>query len=126
EDLFLRDAAGLGDAGEEGGTEPEPAIGNAARRLEHLRAFFDAALHELLNLLQLRARVDCADVGVLVKRIADAQRADAVAQLADDRLDDRLLNEEPRSGAADMALIEVDAVDDAFDGLIERRVLEDD
>jgi len=33
---------------------------------------------------------------------------------------DRLLHQQPRPRAADVALIEVDAVDDAFDGLVER------
>ena len=37
-----------------------------------------------------------------------------------------LFDEQARAGAADVALVEVDAVDDAFDGLIERRVGEDD
>ena len=41
-------------------------------------------------------------------------------------LGDRLLDEQPRPGAADLALVEVDAVDDALDRLVERRVVEDD
>src|SRR6185436_4581717 len=126
EDLFLGDAVGLRDAGEEGRREPEAARGQLARGLHHLRAFLDAALDELADLLELRARVDRADVGVLVERIADAQRLDALAQLADHRLDDRFLHEEPRARAADVALVEVDAVDDALDRLVDRRVLEHD
>ena len=43
-----------------------------------------------------------------------------------DRLGDRLLHEEPRAGAADVALVEVDAVDDPLDRLVERAVVEDD
>ena len=41
-------------------------------------------------------------------------------------LGDRLLDEEPRAGAADVALVEVDAVDDPLDRLVERGVVEDD
>ena len=51
---------------------------------------------------------------------------EAVLELVDQRLGDRLLDEQPRAGAADLALVEVDAVDDALDRLVERRVVEDD
>src|SRR5207237_8116074 len=44
----------------------------------------------------------------------------------DQLLVDRLRDEEPRPGAADMALVEVDPVDDPLDRLVERRVVEDD
>ena len=47
-------------------------------------------------------------------------------ELADQRLQDRLLDEQPRPGAAHVALVEVDAVDDALDRLIEGAVVEDD
>ena len=49
-----------------------------------------------------------------------------MTKLADDRLDDRLLHEKPRPGAADVSLVEIDAVDDSFHGLIQRRIFEDD
>ena len=49
-----------------------------------------------------------------------------VLQRGDDLLGDRLLHEQARAGAADVALVEEDAVDDALDGLVERRVVEDD
>ena len=39
---------------------------------------------------------------------------------------DGLLDEQARAGAAHLALVEVDAVDDALDRLVERGVLEDD
>ena len=71
-------------------------------------------------------RIDRADVGVFVERIADAQRRDAVAQLAEHLRENALLHEQPRAGAADVALIEEDAADDALDRLIDRRVLEDE
>ena len=47
-------------------------------------------------------------------------------QLRDELLVDRLLHEQPRAGAADVALVEVDPVDDPLDRLVERAVVEDD
>ena len=47
-------------------------------------------------------------------------------ELAHDDVVDALLHEEARAGAAHVALVEVDAVDDAFDGLVDGRVGEDD
>ena len=41
-------------------------------------------------------------------------------------LGDRLLDQQPRAGAADVALVEEDAVDDALDRLVDRGVVEDD
>ena len=46
--------------------------------------------------------------------------------LSIDRLVDRLLDEQTRAGTTDVALVEVDAVDDALDRLIDRAVVEDD
>jgi hypothetical protein len=60
--------------------------------LEDLRAFLDARFDELLDLLQLRFRVDGADIGVLVERVAEPERAEAELQLLQQRLRDRLLH----------------------------------
>src|SRR5207245_8182006 len=60
------------------------------------------------------------------ERIADAQRLESLLELLDERLVDRLLCEEPRARAADVTLVEIDAVDDPLDGLVERGVVEDD
>src|SRR5581483_9031473 len=81
---------------------------------------------KLLDLLELRRRVDRADIGVLVERIADAKRGHPALELLHHRLGDRLLDEESRPRAADVALVEVDAVDDPLDRLVERGVVEDD
>jgi hypothetical protein len=75
--------------------------------------------------VELAAAVDGADVGVLVHRVTDPQGRQAALEPAVDVVGDRLLDErEP--GAADVALVEEDAVDDALDGLVERGVVEDD
>jgi hypothetical protein len=47
-------------------------------------------------------------------------------QPVDELLGDRLLDQQPGPGAADLALVEEDAVDDALDRLVDRRVVEHD
>ena len=84
------------------------------------------ALDELGDPVELRLRVDRADVGVLVERIADAQRRHAPLELPHQLVVDRLLHEQPRAGTADVPLVEVDPVDDPLDRLVERAVVEDD
>ena len=126
EDLLARDPVRLGDVREQRRAEEVAALGQVAGRLVHLGALGQAGRDELGDLLELGPRVDRADVGVLVERVADPDRREAVLELLDQRLDDRLLGEQPRPGAADLALVEVDAVDDALDRLVERRVVEDD
>ena len=76
--------------------------------------------------VELLGRVDGADVGVLVERVAEAQRAQPPLQLGDHGVVHALLHEQPRAGAAHVALVEEDAVDDALDGLVDRRVVEHD
>ena len=126
EDLLLRDAVALRDVREDGRREPVALLREDARRLVDLGALLLAGGDELADLLELRGGVDRADVGVLVERVADAERREAALELRDERLVDRLLHEEPRAGAADVSLVEVDAVDDPLDRLVERRVVEDD
>jgi hypothetical protein len=75
---------------------------------------------------ELFLAVDGADVGVLVERIAHDERAHAVLELADHFVVHAFLHEEAAAGAAHVALVEVDAVDDAFDGLVDGGVGEDD
>ena len=81
---------------------------------------------ELADLGELLGGVDRADVGVLVERVADAQRGHPALEPLQHLVGDGLLDEQPRAGAADVALVEEDAVDDALDGLVERGVVEDD
>ena len=76
--------------------------------------------------MQLLRGVDRADVGVLVQRVAEPQRRQSALQPIEELLGDGLLREQPGAGAAHVPLVEEDAVDDALDRLVERRVLEDD
>src|SRR2546421_2340689 len=126
EDLLLRDAIALRHVREDRGREPVALLRQTAGRLVDLRSLLGARCDQLLDLVQLLFGVDRADVGVLVERIADAERGEAALQLLDDGLVDRLLDEQTRAGAADVTLVEVDAVDDALDRLVERGVVEDD
>src|SRR5207253_4645297 len=107
EDLLLRDPVALRHVREHRGREPVAALREPARRLVDLRALVAPGLDELLDLLQLLAGVDRPDVRVLVERQADAEGAETPLELGDERLVDRLLDEEPRPGAADMTLVEV-------------------
>ena len=106
--------------------EPEPVLGDHARRRPALGALRLADVAELADAIQLLARVDRADVGVLVERVAEAQRREPLLEPVDDLVVDVLLHQQARPGAADVALVEEDAVDDALDGLVDRRVVEDD
>ena len=90
------------------------------------RALLLAGRDERLDPLELLGRVDRADIGVLVERVADAQPAHPRPQLGDHLVEHALLDQQPRPGAADVTLVEEDAVDDPLDGLIERGVLEHD
>ena len=71
-------------------------------------------------------RDDGADVDGLVERRADAQRAHAVANFRDERLGDALLHQQARAGAANLSLVEPDAIDQAFDGAVEVGIFEND
>ena len=126
EDFFLRDAVTHGDVGKEAGGEPVAFGRERAGGLFEFATFGDAAGDEGADFVELGAGVDGADVGVFVEGVADAEGLEAVAEFADDLGIDAFLHEESRAGAADMALVEVDAVDDAFDGLVEGGVVEED
>ena len=56
----------------------------------------------------------------------DPQGGEAPLQLVDEPVVDALLDEEPAPGAADVALVEEDPVDNPFDRLVERGIVEDD
>ena len=108
------------------GGNQKPRSGSSHGGDQRTRALGLAGVGQLADARELRGGVDRADVGVLVERIAEAQRRHALLQRRDHLVGDRLLHEQPRAGAADVALVEEDAVDDALDGLVERRVVEDD
>src|ERR1700722_4198914 len=126
ENFLLCDAMRGGDAGKKTRTEPIALVRHGATGLHEFGAFVHAALHQLADLFKLRFGIDRADVSVFIERIADAESLDAVGELADDLFEHTFLHEQARTGAADVALIEINSRDDAFDGLVDRRVLKND
>ena len=116
----------VGHIGEHGRPMPVALLGQRARRLDLACALIDAALHQLLDARQLGLAVDRAHVGVLVHRVADADALDAHAQLLDEHVVDAFLQQQSRTGAADVALVEEDAAHHAVDGLVDRRIVEHD
>src|SRR5439155_24655500 len=126
EDLLLCDAIALRDVREDRRREPVTLLRQSARRLVDLGALLLAGFDQLANLFELLLRVDRAHVGVLVQWIADAQSRESALELLEYRLVDRFLHEEARPRAANVPLVEVDAVHDSFDGLVERGVVKDD
>ena len=124
EDFFAGDAVAERDIREERGREVEAALWEFAGGLVDFRAFADAAFHEFLDFFELLAGVDRADVGVLVERVADAEMAETHFQFAQDLFGDTFLHEEAGAGAADMTLVEENAIHDTFDGLVDGGVLE--
>ena len=77
--------------------EPEALRRERAGRLRQDRPVVDAGVDELADLLELHLRVDRADVGVLVERVAEAERPDPLRELPHDEVVDRLLDEEARA-----------------------------
>ena len=61
------------------GANQKPAVGQLARRRPALGALGLADVGQLADPGQLGGRVDRADVGVLVQRVADPQRAPSAA-----------------------------------------------
>jgi hypothetical protein len=105
------------------GGKNRPALGQRARAGPAAGALGVARGREVDDLVELRPGVDRADVGVLVQRIAHPQRGDARPQQLHQLVGDRLLHEQPGARAAHVALVEEDPLDDALDGLVQRRVV---
>src|SRR5579859_7693338 len=114
------------DVAEKSGREIEAAGGHGNVGLPAGGAFGDALIDEALDAIELDASDDGADVDGFIERRADAQSVHAIANFGDERLGDAFLHQEARTGAADLALVEPDAIDEAFDGGVEVGVLEND
>src|SRR2546429_4895425 len=90
------------------------------------RSFSDALIDQPLDALELHARDDGANVDSFIERQANSQRVHAVLHLADQFVRAALLHQQPRAGAANLPLVEPDAVDQAFHGAIQVGVLKND
>src|SRR5579859_8289822 len=98
------------DVAEKSRGEIESAGGHGDAGLPAGGAFGDALIDEALDAVELDAGDDGADVDGFVERRADAQSVHAIANFGDERFGDALLHQEARASAADLALVEPDAV----------------
>jgi hypothetical protein len=106
-----------------GNSSPSPA---AARRLEHLGALLHAARHEPRIVPSCSFEL-MAPTSVFLSSGSPTRRTlMRFLSLATTSVGHRLVHEQARAGAADVALVEEDAVDDALDRLVDRRVVEHD
>ncbi len=126
EDLFLRDGGGGVNAGQQRGREVEAVLRQRGLRLPAGCAVGDALVHVATDAFELYGCDDGADVDGLVQWRADAQSLHARADLGVEGFGDALLHEQARAGAADLALVEPDAIDEAFDGGVDVGVVKDD
>ena len=95
----------------------EPAgLGQGTVGLPDRGALFFALLDHRTHPIELHLVDQRADIGVLVERVAEAQMAHALPDPREEALGDALLHQEPRAGAADLALVEPDAVHQPLDG----------
>src|SRR5260370_12788833 len=88
-------------------------------RLPAGRALGDALIDQPLNALKLHTRDDGADVDGFVERRTDSKRVHAVLDLADQFVRDALLHQQPRTGAANLPLVEPDTIDQAFHSAVQ-------
>src|SRR2546426_1816202 len=89
-------------------------------------SFGDALIDQPLDALELHSRDDGANVDGFVQRRTDSQRIHAILNLADQLVCDALLHQEPGTRAANLPLIEPDAVDEPFHGAIQIGVFKND
>src|SRR5215469_18973827 len=78
----------------------------------------------MANAVQLYRGDDRADIDGLVERRPNAEGAHSLLNFIQQRFGNALLHEQARAGAANLALIEPDAVHQAFDRTIEIGVFE--
>src|SRR5258708_31349777 len=88
-------------------------------RLPAGRALGDALIDQPLNALKLHTRDDGANVDGFVERRTDSKRVHAVLDFADQFVRDALLHQQPRTGAANLPLVEPDTIDQAFHSAVQ-------
>ena len=120
EDLLAGDAVGLGDAGEQRRREPE-AVGRAARTAGDQRSAPSAS--PMSESSRIRASCSAELIAPMSVFLSSGSPTRSVRHPAlepvEELVGDRLLHQQPRAGAADVALVEEDAVDDALDRLVD-------
>ena len=122
-DLDIHDSGGWLDVGEDRGRKPVAGARQFTRSLQQRAAFGFSLLNKLGDALQLDGINDGAHVDGFVQRVADAQALHAAAELAEELWRNALLHEDARARTADLALVEPDGIDHAFNRRIEVRIL---
>src|SRR3989338_5760833 len=118
--FFLRNPVGLTHTGKKGRGKPISLFGELTARLKHFTTFVLSRLYQFTNSFQLVFGIDGTHIGIFVEWITDTQCLEAVFQFANDLIMDPLLYKETGTGATDMSLIIIDAIDNSLDGLIDR------
>mmetsp|Transcript_22622 Transcript_22622/g.52697 ORF Transcript_22622/g.52697 Transcript_22622/m.52697 type:complete len:615 (+) Transcript_22622:67-1911(+) len=126
EDL-LHDAGGRGVAAEhERRREVQANVRHARARLEHLVALSLGDVNVALQRLELALVHDRTHVDVLVQAVAKTKSAHARLELLDEDVVDLLLHQQARTGAAHLALVEPDRVDNALHSAVNVSAVEHD
>ena len=124
EDFLLHQRIGGGEAGDQRG-RVEAALGGKGRgALVQLAA--RTGVNHFGDPRVLNGIDDGAHVNAFVERIADAQAIHAALELGMEAVGDALLHQKPRTGAADLPLIEPDCIDEPLNGAVEIGVVKDD
>jgi hypothetical protein len=112
--------------GEERRRIEETVCGTAPGRLPEGGTLFPAFRDQRLDPLELDRRHDGPDVDRLVEGIAHAKGFHPRLEPGHQLFGDAFLREDARTGAADLALVEPDRVDDALHHAVEVGVIEDE
>ncbi len=126
EDLLARDRVRRRDVEEERRLDEEPGRRQRAVGLPDLGAVFFREPDEPFDLVELRARVHRAEVDTLVERIVNADSTEAPLEHLGEAQCDRLVDDESRTRAAHLPLVEEDAAHHALDSGVEVGVVADD
>src|SRR3984885_745641 len=105
--------------------EVEPTGRHLDLRLPTGCAFGNSQIYEATNSFELHGSDDGANVDRFVQGRTDAQRAHAAANFFQEPFRDAFLHQQTRTGAANLALIEPDSIDQSFHRTVEISVLKD-
>ena len=126
EDLFLNDGRAGMHVSEQSGREEAALLRHWTAWLPATRALGDAGIDHFADGFKLHGRHDCSNIDGFIERRAHAERFHARADFCVERFGHALLHEKARACAADLALIEPDGVDEAFDCGVEVGIVKDD
>lgn len=126
EDLFLHDLHLGADVGEDGGLDEVALVTVTGTTSLDCSALALAGLNVLHDTIILELRHLGALEGLGVEWVADLVRLSALLESGDELVVDAGLHVDTRSGAAALAVVEVDTKVDPADGLLDIGIVEDD